>query len=74
MWGTITSKYILEQSTMLRASILSERLWNSNISLQNDLLNIATRLQAQSERLRNRSFKVWPVTTELCEQDMSLCF
>jgi len=48
MWGTITSKYILEQSTILRASILSERLWNSNISLQNELLNIATRLQAQT--------------------------
>jgi hypothetical protein len=74
MWGTLTSKHILEQSMVLRASVLAERLWNTNINIQNELVNIGSRLYAHSERLRTRGFKVWPVTSELCEQDLSLCF
>jgi len=53
---------------------LAEKLWSSNISVNNELRNIATRLHAQSERLRTRGFKVSPVTVGLCEKDMSICF
>lgn len=74
MWGETTSKYVVEIKTIQRANILAERLWNTNIDIKSDLRNIATRLTAQADRLRSRGFKVWPLTVELCEQDMSLCF
>ena len=54
--------------------MLGERLWNTNIDVKSELLNIATRLEAQVRRYRDRGYKMWPVTVGLCEKDMSLCF
>lgn len=59
---------------MQRASVIGERLWNPNIDLKSELRNIATRLNAHSERLRRRGFKVWPVTVGICENQMDICF
>ena len=74
MWNEIGTKHTFDQKVFLKASVLSERLWNTNIDLSKELRNIATRLQTQSERLRWRGFKMWPVTVGVCEKDMSVCF
>jgi hexosaminidase len=74
MWNEIGSPYTFEQKVIQRSSVLGERLWNDNVSLASELNNIATRLTAHSARLRQRGFKVWPVTVGICEQDMSICF
>lgn len=74
MWNEIGNKYTFDQKVLQKASVLSERLWNTNININTDLNNIATRLNAQAERLRARGYKVWPVTVEICEKDMSVCF
>ena len=66
MWNEIGTKHTFEQKVLQKASVLAERLWNTNISLESELNNIATRLQAQAVRLRARGYKVWPVTVELC--------
>jgi len=63
MWGETASKYVIEMKTIQRASVIAERLWNTNIDIKSDLRNVATRLQSQAERLRSRGFKVWPVTS-----------
>ena len=74
MWNEIGTKYTFDQKVLQKASVLSERLWNTNININTDLNNIATRLNAQAERLKARGYKVWPVTVEICEKDMSVCF
>lgn len=52
-----------------------ERLWNDGIDLNGNLKNIAMRLNNHGKRLRERGFKVSPVTVGLCEEvDMSICF
>lgn len=74
MWNELGTKHTFDQKVLQRASVLAERLWNTNIDIKVDLLNIARRLQAQAQRLRSRGFKIWPVTVELCENDMTMCF
>ena len=74
MWSEIANPYNIETKVWIRTSALAEKLWFSTISVGNQLRNIATRLHAQSERMRNRGFKVSPVTVGLCEKDMSICF
>lgn len=74
MWNELGTKHTFDQKVLQKASILGERLWNTNINIQTELKNIATRLQNQVERLRGRGFKLWPVTVGICEKDMSLCF
>lgn len=66
MWNEIGTRHTFDQKVFQRASVLAERLWNTNIDINSELNNIATRLQAQAERLRSRGFKIWPVTVELC--------
>jgi hypothetical protein len=44
------------------------------MDLKTEKRNIATRLAAQVERLRERGFKVWPVAAGICEGAMELCF
>ena len=73
MWNEIDTKHTFEQKVFQKASVISERLWNTKVDIGVDLINIATRLQAQVERLRLRGFKIWPVTVGLCEEDMSEC-
>jgi len=59
----------------LRTSVTGERLWNDRIDLEENLRNIATRLNNHGKRLRGRGFKVSPVTVGLCEElDMGICF
>lgn len=53
---------------------MAERLWYNTVPTTPTITNIATRLHAQSERMRARGFKVSPVTVGLCEADMSICF
>ncbi len=59
----------------MRTSVIGERLWNDGIDMDENLSNIATRLNNHGKRLRSRGFKVSPVTVGLCEEvDMSICF
>lgn len=74
MWSEIASPSNIETKVWIRTSALAEKLWSSSVPIATELTNIATRLQAQSERMRNRGFKVSPVSVGLCEKDMSICF
>lgn len=74
MWNEIGTKHTFDQKVLQKASVLAERLWNTNIDLDKELNNIATRLYAQAQRLRSRGYKIWPITVELCEKNMSICF
>lgn len=74
MWNEIGNKNTFEQKVMQKSSVIGERLWNADIDIKTKLNNIATRLIAHSERLRQRGFKVWPVTVGVCETDPSICF
>ncbi len=62
MWNELGTKHTFDQKVFQRASVLSERLWNTNVNITTDLNNIATRLMAQTNRLIARGFKMWPVT------------
>jgi hypothetical protein len=64
MWDELGNAYTHEQKVVLRANILGERLWN--VDAKTDLRNIAERLNVQAKRLRERGFKVSPVTVGLC--------
>jgi len=66
MWGELASRFTVEQKTLLRSNIVAERLWNDNVDINTELNNVATRLTAQAARLRQRGFKVWPVTVGVC--------
>lgn len=68
MWNEIGTARTFEQKVIQRSSVIGERLWNVKIDLKTDLRNIAARLTAHSERMRQRGFKVWPVTVGLCEK------
>jgi len=46
---------------------MAERLWNDNIDIKVNLKNIAERLVAHAKRLKERGYKVSPVTVQLCE-------
>lgn len=70
MWNELGNKHTFEQKVIQRSSVIGERLWNDNIHIATDLRNIAARLTAHTQRLRNRGFKVWPVTVGLCEQNI----
>ena len=74
MWNELGTKHTFDQKVFQKASIMGERLWNTNIDLNSELRNIATRLEAQVQRYRDRGYKMWPVTVGLCEKDISLCF
>lgn len=74
MWNELGTRQTFDQKVIQKASVLGERLWNSNVNINSELNNIATRLQAQAERFRARGYKVWPVTVEICEKSMGLCF
>lgn len=74
MWNELGTKHTFDQKVFQKASVLGERLWNTNIDLNTYLYNIAARLQSQVERMKTRGFKMWPVTVELCEKDMTICF
>jgi hypothetical protein len=58
----------------MRTSVLNERLWHVDIDGTKDVLNIVERLVAQMRRMKERGFKVSPVTVGLCEKDPSICF
>lgn len=74
MWSEICNKNTFDQKVWIRSSVMGERLWNTQINIGTDLQNIATRLIAQGKRMRNRGFKVSPVTVGLCEKDPTICF
>lgn len=74
MWNEIGNKNTFEQKVMQKSSVIGERLWNADIDIKTKLNNVATRLISHSERLRQRGFKVWPVTVGVCEADPSICF
>ena len=66
MWAEVVNPYNIETKVWIRSSAMAEKLWFSTVPVATDLRNIATRLHAQSERMRNRGFKVSPVTVGLC--------
>lgn len=74
MWSELSNIHTHEQKIWIRTSVLGERLWNDGVDIEKELLGIAERLQAHAERMRQRGFKVSPVTVQVCEDDMSVCF
>lgn len=74
MWNEISNKQTFEQKVVQRASVIGERLWNADVDIKTKLHNVATRLIAHADRLRQRGLKVWPVTVGVCETDSSICF
>ena len=74
IWAENTNRHNFHQKVTQRSAVIGERLWNDQVDLISELNNIATRLTAHAGRLRERGFKVWPVTVGLCEQEMSVCF
>ncbi len=74
MWAETNNRHTFDQKVAQRSSVIGERLWNVNVDLQTEIHNIATRLTAHTDRLRQRGYKVWPVTVGLCEEDMGNCF
>jgi hexosaminidase len=74
MWNEIGHERTFDQKVLQRASVIGERLWNSKVDIKSELRNIATRLNAHSQRFRERGYKVWPVTVGLCEKSMEICF
>ena len=58
----------------IRSSAIAQRLWNTNVDIKKDLLNIVRRLIAQKKRMNSRGFKTTPVTAGLCEKDPTICF
>ena len=66
MWAELANKYVYDQKIVQRSAALGERLWNSAIDIKVHLRNIATRLVAHSKRMKERGFKMWPVTVGLC--------
>ena len=45
---------------------MNERLWNAEVNEGSSILNIVERLTAQTKRMKERGFKVSPVTVGLC--------
>ena len=74
MWSELNNKHTHDQKIWIRTSILAERLWNSKISLDQQLVNIVKRLVAQKNRLKSRGFKPSIVSVELCERTPAVCF
>lgn len=74
MWAEISNEDVQDQKVWPRTSVINERLWNANIEIDKQILNIAQRLIAQSRRMKERGFKVSPVTVGLCEKDPSICW
>lgn len=74
MWSELSNHYTHEQKVWIRTAVLGERLWNDGIDIKTDLNGIAKRLTAQAARMRERGFKVNPVTVGLCEETSEACF
>ena len=74
MWSEISNEECHDQKVWMRTSVLNERLWHVDIDGTKDILNIVERLVAQMRRMKERGFKVSPVTVGLCEKDPSICF
>ena len=74
MWSELSNKHTHEQKIWIRSSVLAERLWNDQINIKTELGNIAERLTGHANRMRERGFKVSPITVQICEEDTSICF
>jgi hexosaminidase len=74
MWSELSNQHNHDQKVWTRTSVLAERLWNEKISLADSLRDIATRLVAQTRRLKRRGFKTSAVTVQLCENSPEVCF
>lgn len=66
IWSELTNKDNIEQKVWIRSCSLAERLWNTDINIKGNLLNIVRRLISQRKRMQERGFKVSPVTVGLC--------
>jgi hexosaminidase len=66
MWNEIGNLHTFDQKVIQKSSIIGERLWNSKMNIKTDIRNIAARLTAHSQRLRDRGFKVWPIASGFC--------
>ena len=74
MWSEVSNEDVQDQKVWPKTSVLNERLWNPSIDGKKDILNIASRLIAQTKRMKERGFKPSPVTVGLCEKDPSICW
>lgn len=74
MWSEISNQHVHDQKIWGRTMVLAERLWNDAVDIKTQLQSIAKRLLAQTQRMKARGFKMWPVTVGICEQEMEICF
>jgi hypothetical protein len=44
------------------------------IDIKTSLNNVVRRLVAQKDRLKRRGYRVAPVTVQLCENNVDICF
>lgn len=66
MWSEIGNQNTFDQKIWMRSSAFAERLWNTGIDINKDLLNISQRLISQAKRMKKRGFKVSAVSVGLC--------
>lgn len=52
MWAEISNGQVQDQKVWPRSSVIGERLWNTNVDLSKNLLNIVERLTAHTKRLK----------------------
>jgi hexosaminidase len=74
MWAEVCNEQVLDQKVWPRTSALGERLWNAKINGEADILNVASRIIAQTRRMKDRGINSSPATVGLCEKDPSICF
>ena len=72
MWGEVNNPNTIDDYLWVRASSIAERLWNSKID-QNEV-ELVTRLVGMKNLLNSRTIGAAPVTVELCELNPSICF
>ncbi|KAL4431880.1 hypothetical protein ABPG74_012692 [Tetrahymena malaccensis] len=76
LWSELSDDDVYLTRIWTRTSAFSERLWNLNASNGQKLKfrALASRMVFMKKRLNARGVKATPVTLEICERDLSLCF
>ena len=74
MWSELSNIHTHEQKVWIRTSVLAERLWNDGVEIGRELADIGARLVGQRDRMKRRGYKTSPVTVEICEKEIGVCF
>ena len=74
IWSELNSGSTHDVKVWSRTSVIAERLWDTNIILAKNELNIFKRLVSHNERMRKRGYKVASISSGLCEKEPEVCF